>query len=360
MATQPCVKVLGGGVVGLTTALVLRQSRYAVTVLAKDLPGQAGNAQFASPSAGAHWRSWADAADVRLQRFEELTLARLFELARKHPECGIVPTRSFDYWEEIPQGGARVWFDKLVPEFRTLAPEELVPNTKMGVTYKKIAINVPVYLQWVYQQCIDAGVKVVRLDSYYSDVNGAFTHEPQHPTADIVVNCTGLGARTLGGVEDLDVYSVRGQWMLVRAPSVKDSINVTTKPGPVAMMTTIIPRGDGTVFLGGSKESSSYDATVNKATSDIIWERCTSVCPELVADYNAWNTQADKTEPFVLAEGAGLRPGRVGGPRVDMEPQDQDRYLIHNYGHAGYGYQTSWSCAWEVLAMVQGLLPAKE
>jgi glycine/D-amino acid oxidase-like deaminating enzyme len=34
--------------------------------------------------------------------------------------------------------------------------------------------------------------------------------------ADVVVNCTGLASRTLGGVADDQVYPVRGQIMIVR------------------------------------------------------------------------------------------------------------------------------------------------
>lgn len=34
--------------------------------------------------------------------------------------------------------------------------------------------------------------------------------------ADLVVNCTGLSARTLGGVEDADMVPIRGQTVLVR------------------------------------------------------------------------------------------------------------------------------------------------
>lgn len=35
-------------------------------------------------------------------------------------------------------------------------------------------------------------------------------------SADVVVHCTGLSARTLGGVEDLNMVPARGQTVLVR------------------------------------------------------------------------------------------------------------------------------------------------
>lgn len=43
------------------------------------------------------------------------------------------------------------------------------------------------------------------------------------PEADIIVNCSGLGARTL--VPDPTVYPIRGQVMRVRAPAVDFSVN---------------------------------------------------------------------------------------------------------------------------------------
>ena len=46
--------------------------------------------------------------------------------------------------------------------------------------------------------------------------------------ADVVVNCTGLSARKLGGVEDAAVYPARGQIVVVRNdPKVMASISGT-------------------------------------------------------------------------------------------------------------------------------------
>jgi len=49
-----------------------------------------------------------------------------------------------------------------------------------------------------------------------------------HEAADVVINCTGLSAATLGGVEDKDVYPARGQTVLVRNdPKIMASISGT-------------------------------------------------------------------------------------------------------------------------------------
>jgi D-amino-acid oxidase len=48
---------------------------------------------------------------------------------------------------------------------------------------------------------------------------------------------------------------------------------------------------------------------------------------------------------------AGLRPKRDGSYRLEPETQD-DRFIVHNYGHAGAGITMSWGCALEVVDLV--------
>jgi hypothetical protein len=63
------------------------------------------------------------------------------------------------------------------------------------------------------------------------------------PPAAVVV-CAGLGARTLGGVADGDVYPVRGQTVVLRAPWVRfgRTLGYSDRDG-----TYIIPRQSGDV-----------------------------------------------------------------------------------------------------------------
>lgn len=67
------------------------------------------------------------------------------------------------------------------------------------------------------------------------------------PLPDAVIVCTGLGARFLGGVEDKDVYPVRGQTVLVRAPWVRFGRTVTLDDS--GAVTYIIPRRSSDVGL---------------------------------------------------------------------------------------------------------------
>lgn len=62
---------------------------------------------------------------------------------------------------------------------------------------------------------------------------------------DAIVVCTGLGARTLGGVEDKDVYPVRGQIVIIRAPWIR--FGMTASHASSGLWTYVIPRRSGDV-----------------------------------------------------------------------------------------------------------------
>lgn len=73
---------------------------------------------------------------------------------------------------------------------------------------------------------------------------GGSAHDPL-PAAIIV--CTGLGARSLGGIEDTAVHPVRGQTVLIRAPWVRFGRTETRDPS--GAFTYIIPRRSSDVRL---------------------------------------------------------------------------------------------------------------
>lgn len=62
---------------------------------------------------------------------------------------------------------------------------------------------------------------------------------------DGIVVCAGLGARTLGGVDDQDVFPVRGQVVLLRAPWIR--FGRTASHAEQGLWTYVIPRRSGDV-----------------------------------------------------------------------------------------------------------------
>ena len=73
------------------------------------------------------------------------------------------------------------------------------------------------------------------------------------------------------------------------------------------------------------------------------------ICPSLVPK------TGKVTELSIVRHGVGLRPMREGGIRVEKEPVNHG-WLLHSYGHAGYGYQSSYGSAFATEKMVLDIL----
>ncbi|CAG8708738.1 9610_t:CDS:2, partial [Scutellospora calospora] len=110
------VTVIGAGISGLTTAVLL-QEKYNVTIVSRDFPGELKDG-YTSPWAGAHWRSHAALDDFRQQGFDKETFIHFWSLAHtKSAETGIMIVDGFDYWDEyFPLESNDPWFKNLCPE----------------------------------------------------------------------------------------------------------------------------------------------------------------------------------------------------------------------------------------------------
>ena len=77
-----------------------------------------------------------------------------------------------------------------------------------------MCINTAVYLPWLTSQCLKAGVVFKR--GVFGHISEAAHAHHSGQKADLIVNCTGLSAGKLGGVEDKSMVPARGQTVLVR------------------------------------------------------------------------------------------------------------------------------------------------
>lgn len=153
----------------------------------------------------------------------------------------------------------------------------------------------------------------------------------------VVFNCTGIGARHLGGVADENVYPTRGQVVVIRAPHIKENRAAVSKHWE----TYIIPRPyspGGQVILGGYMQKDSWDGTATYGyESASILERTLKLFPE-IDDHG-------RIPVDILRECSGLRPSRKGGARIEKEPRPDGKVIIHNYGAGGTGYQSGYGMA---------------
>jgi D-amino-acid oxidase len=88
----------------------------------------------------------------------------------------------------------------------------------------------------------------------------------------------------------------------------------------------------------------------DEKTGQRIIDSCCRLSPELKSLSNSGKLE-------IVAHKVGLRPGRKGGVRLEgmlvQDPKNakRDVLLVHNYGHGGFGYQSSWGCAESVLTI---------
>ena len=77
-------------------------------------------------------------------------------------------------------------------------------------------------------------------------------------------------------------------------------------------------------------------------------KRALDICPAL--------TGGKGIEEFsVVRHNVGLRPLRLSGVRLEKE-KIGNVWTVHNYGHGGFGYQSSYGCAMEAVKLVKEAL----
>lgn len=80
-------------------------------------------------------------------------------------------------------------------------------------------------------------------------------------------------------------------------------------------------------------------------------QRCIALCPSLVGGKDVGIEALD-----VVRHGVGLRPFRKDGIRLEKEVLPGGTMVVHNYGHGGDGYQTSYGCANDVVGLVDAVV----
>ncbi|CAG8446043.1 4011_t:CDS:2, partial [Cetraspora pellucida] len=204
--------ILGAGVIGLTTATLLQQEKeFEVTVVARHFPGDL-SIDYASPCYAAN-------DDSRLIEYEKKTFHHFWNLAKASKNnYGIMIVDGFDYWDRLPENFSEPWFKDFSPEYRHLNKEELPTGVEFGITYKTVTINAPAYLSYLLHAFLSLGGTTQR-------ANLSHLYDCIKSNTDIVINCSGIHSRTLGGVEDTNVYAAKGQTVVVQLP--RSQINWT-------------------------------------------------------------------------------------------------------------------------------------
>lgn len=302
------ITVLGGGVIGLTTALKLQAEGHRVTLRTWKV-----HPDITSERAAAFWSPYRIGEDERTFSWIAETYRELEKISRI-PGSGVsmIPLRK--YLRDGEDTTDRWWL-RAVPDEKYSPLTDLPAGFAAGWTVAVPLMETPVYLPYLMKRLSSAGVPIHTGQQLRSldEVEGT------------LVNCTGLGSRGL--CNDPGVIPIRGQIALL-SPQTVGAIVVDAD-----MPTYIVPRADGCV-VGGTYERGQEQETTDPATIAAILERAPGLAPGL-----------DTTR--VLRTYAGLRPYRSS---VRLE---RDGRVIHHYGHGGAGFTLSWGAAAEVARLVR-------
>ncbi|MET8616760.1 FAD-dependent oxidoreductase [Streptomyces albidoflavus] len=317
MAAGERVVVVGAGVAGLTTAVVLAEAGVSVHVIAEEVPG------VTSLAAGAMWGPYLVEPKDKVDQWGQRSL-EIFRRLAEDPGTGVRLTSGIEASRtaEAPPDWATT-----LPGFRPCGLAELPAGFSAGYRFIVPLIDMPTYLNYLLHRLGAAGGTVERR---------RLASLPDAGPAAVIVNCTGLGAKDL--LPDPDLRPIRGQHVVVTNPGLTEFFSEDTGLSPDLLC--FYPHGD-TVVLGGTAIDGEGGLASDDTAAASILARCAEVEPRLAT-------------ARVLEHRIGARPTRAT-VRVGADRQEDGTLVVHNYGHGGAGVTLSWGCAEEVCALLAGM-----
>lgn len=311
------VIVVGGGVIGLSTAVVLAEQGRRVRVWSRD-PA----ADTTSAVAGGLWWPYRIQPEARVGDWSLRSLRAYAEESSRPDETGVRMADGVMAGTSLASLGA--WASS-VPGIRAARRDELPGGRGAGIRARVPLVDMPVRLRHLRGRLEAAGGRVE-----LRPVGALAEAAAECP---LVVNCTGLGAREL--VPDPDVTPVRGQLAVVENPGVEEWF-VAADP-ETSETVYLLPQPYGLV-LGGTAEEDCWEMAPDPAVAEAIVRRCARLRPEL-------------ERARVLEHRVGLRPAR-SRVRLEAETLPGGGRCVHNYGHGGAGVTVAWGCAEEAAGLV--------
>jgi len=308
------ITVVGSGIIGLSTAVLLQQSGFRVRILSHAHP-----MQTTSSKAAAIWFPYEAEPIEKVNTWSGISF-RQYEAQMKFESTGISlisililakPDTNTSWIQQLPAAS-----------IRAARRDELPRGFVLGYVVTVPLIPPPQYLIYLLGQFREMG-------GVYEE--GRITSLQELSQADdLVVNCTGLGAREI--CQDTQLYPIRGQLLRTSRLDVPSIIDATT-PGSLSYA---MQRADCTI-LGGTHQPENWSEMPTDEDTRGILTRLKELG---VLD----------AEPEITAQVVGLRPRR---DTIRCEWDDTYTNVFHNYGHGGAGFTVAWGCAEETVRQLQ-------
>lgn len=255
--------VLGCGVVGLTSARQLQRRGFDVTIYAEKVPPDTtSNMSLAgfTPTSGLvanenRTPEW----DAQFRQAVTIAYRQLQLLAG--PKYGISWVYNYSPTDERPN--PQPVENALLPESARTGNVVLEPGqhpfpTKYAIESEQLRIEPSIYLDALVQDVLASGGKI-KIRKFETPRDLMALEE------NVIINCTGLGAKALFG--DPDLMPLKGQ-LIVMIP--QEEVNFATNGAlpsantPPGVFVHMMPRRDG-IILGGTSERNVWTTEINEA-----------------------------------------------------------------------------------------------
>lgn len=352
--TKGDVLVVGAGVIGITTAIRLREAGYSVIVAASETPTTilkrekselSGKPEgiYTSSGSGGFWMPFY-ANGERLKQWC-LSTYDVLEADANASKPGVSMHDGFIlYYEKLPDE-LPFYGERSSMVSVTSADDERVPSAYAGA----LRMTVPIVVMDDYLPYLEEYMLSIGVELRIAELTMASATDLALKTGrDVIVNCTGVGSASFS--EDSTVSPGRGVTVRVRRPSSAPNYFITESEGDGllsrdGLLAYCLPRG-AEYTLGGTIFKDDWRTHTGAAEAEGVLQRCATLLPGV----DKW----ERTSVW-----SGLRPLRTGGIRLEVQEDGDGTPIVANYGHGGSGVTSCWGCASAVVEIIDGVIARK-
>ena len=311
------VTVVGCGIIGLTTAIALQEKGFSVKIVSK----QSFHSTL-SQKVGAIWFPFEVHPIEKAHAWAKTSYNKYQEEIMENNGVSFIPftvaynERSDNSWtDKLPKDAVRKVLKSELPVGIEMAYEAIVPLAEP-----------PLYLPNLFERFIENGGEFVQVEIE--------NLEELAKLDELVINCTGLGAKEL--CNDHELIPMRGQILRCDMMNVPSCVNSTNK----GELSYVIKRSND-LIIGGTDYEDDWNENIEPSDTDLIIDRFKKI-------------GLTENTPVIIESLVGLRPKRFE-VRFEFDPSYSN--VFHNYGHGGAGFTVGWGCAIELSGIVLNFQP---
>ena len=351
------VAVIGAGISGITTAVLLQQNGFEVSVYTnehplKEIKNPYFGSQFPSASIIPHSVFHPDLNEIF--KLSQLFFSKLYEISF----AGLTKHEHFELFA----------FEKSIDNYPSLINGfEALSDLKWHPKHPEISIKSGWKFNCFFADWTDYFPQLVR--SFLQN-NGTFIYGTVDLNSyasineDIIINCSGLGSAQLIDEESKPLI-LKGHLLKINNTVDLKSPNGNTVSYNFSAGSDLYSDSFGTPLdvycyprkhdwiLGGSRFKGTLDHQGNWVSEDELSQQfppqIESLNSEIIKE--TFGTDLSEFREKEYQYSYRYVRNKKNGLRIESE-NASDRLIIHNYGHGGAGVTLSWGCAFSVLQMI--------